>query len=458
MLTTNTEFLYPELMDVLRLFGEELPDIRHTFRAEGDRFLDEVETGGRTDFYEERMPYAGELEFRRYAKRFSKIALYWTLCKETGRTMPWGALTGIRPTKLAYAEAAAGRDFRALFEKCGVSPANIALIADVLRAQEGIYAREEGAADLYIGIPFCPSKCEYCSFITADIGRTGKYVDAYLDALEREIAACRGLFGKLNSVYIGGGTPLVLEPAQLRRVFDAAAPFAAGVEYTVEAGRPDVFTEEKLDLLRDYGVTRICVNPQTFCDDTLVRIGRRHTAADVYRAYEMARRYPFAVNLDLIAGLTGESVGDFCASVDAAIALAPDNITVHTLCLKKGARLKEEESRLCGAGLPEMIAYSRAALYAAGYEPYYLYRQKYMAGNCENTGWTRPGKACVYNVDVMEEITDNIACGANAVGKKLFPAQARIERFGSPKDIPTYIGKIDPIIERKRALYCGEKG
>ena len=369
--------------------------------------------------------------------------------------MPWGALTGIRPTKLAYAEAAAGRDFRALFEKCGVSPANIALIADVLRAQEGIYAREEGAADLYIGIPFCPSKCEYCSFITADIGRTGKYVDAYLDALEREIAACRGLFGKLNSVYIGGGTPLVLEPAQLRRVLDAAAPFAAGVEYTVEAGRPDVFTEEKLDLLRDYGVTRICVNPQTFCDDTLVRIGRRHTAADVYRAYEMARRYPFAV--DLIAGLTGESVGDFCASVDAAIALAPDNITVHTLCLKKGARLKEEESRLCGAGLPEMIAYSRAALYAAGYEPYYLYRQKYMAGNCENTGWTRPGKACVYNVDVMEEITDNIACGANAVGKKLFPAQARIERFGSPKDIPTYIGKIDPIIERKRALYCGEK-
>ena len=142
MLTTNTEFLYPELMDVLRLFGEELPDIRHAFRAEGDRFLDEVETGGRTDFYEERMPYAGELEFRRYAKRFSKIALYRTLCKETGRAMPWGALTGIRPTKLAYAEAAAGRDFRALFEKCGVSPANIALIADVLRAQEGIYARE----------------------------------------------------------------------------------------------------------------------------------------------------------------------------------------------------------------------------------------------------------------------------------------------------------------------------
>ena len=200
-------------------------------------------------------------------------------------------------------------------------------------------------------------------------------------------------------------------------------------------------------------MTRVCVNPQTFCDETLARIGRRHTAADVYRAFEMARRYPFDINVDLIAGLTGESVADFCASVDAAVSLAPENITVHTLCLKKGARLKEEESRLCGAGLPEMIAYSREALQGAGYVPYYLYRQKYMAGNCENTGWTKPGRACVYNVDVMEEIADNIACGANAVGKKLFLEEERIERLGSPKDIPTYIGKIDEIIARKRKLY-----
>ena len=452
MLTTNADFLYPELMDVVRLFGDA-PDVAHTFRSEGDAFYDRVEMGGRVFDFAEHMPYASDLEFRRYAKRFSKLAVYSALRAVTGRSMPWGALTGIRPTKLAYGERAAGRDFRVLFEKCGVSSANIALVADVLRAQEGIYAREPGAADLYIGIPFCPSKCEYCSFITADIGRTGKYVDAYLDALEREIAACAGLFGRIKSVYIGGGTPLVLEPAQLERVLKAAAPFARGVEYTVEAGRPDVFTDEKLRLLQAYGVTRVCVNPQTFCDETLARIGRRHTAADVYRAFEMARRYPFDINVDLIAGLTGESVADFCASVDAAVALAPENITVHTLCLKKGARLKEEESRLCGAGLPEMIAYSREALQGAGYVPYYLYRQKYMAGNCENTGWTKPGRACVYNVDVMEEIADNIACGANAVGKKLFLEEERIERLGSPKDIPTYIGKIDEIIARKRKLY-----
>ena len=453
MLTTNADFLYPELMDVVRLFGDA-PDIAHAFRLEGDAFYDHVEVGGRSFDFVEHMLYANDLEFRRYAKRFSKLAVYHALRAVTGRSMPWGALTGIRPTKLAYGERAAGRDFRVLFKKCGVSPANIALVADVLHAQEGIYAREPGAADLYIGIPFCPSKCEYCSFITADIGRTGKYVDAYLDALEREIAACAGLFGRIKSVYIGGGTPLVLEPAQLERVLRAAESFARGVEYTVEAGRPDVFTDEKLRLLQRYGVTRVCVNPQTFCDETLARIGRRHTAADVYRAFEMARRYPFDINVDLIAGLTGESVADFCASVDAAVALAPENITVHTLCLKKGARLKEEESRLCGAGLPEMIAYSREALQGAGYVPYYLYRQKYMAGNCENTGWTKPGRACVYNVDVMEEIADNIACGANAVGKKLFLEEERIERLGSPKDIPTYIGKIDEIIARKRKLYA----
>ena len=454
MLTTNTDFLYPELMDVVRLFGDEQPDIRHEFVSEGDRFLDTVEIGGHVDHYEERMVFSGDLEFRRYAKRFSKIAVYESLRRVTGRSMPWGALTGIRPTKLAYAELAAGRDFAPLFEKCGVCKENIALVRDVLAAQKGIYGREEGAADLYAGIPFCPSKCNYCSFITADISRTGKYVGDYLTALEGEIAACGRLFSRLRSAYVGGGTPLVLEEAELARVLKALAPLVpAGTEYTVEAGRPDVFTEGKLDLLREYGVTRVCVNPQSFCDATLARIGRRHTAADIYRAYELARGYGFDINLDLIAGLTGESTAEFCASVDSAVALAPENITVHTLCLKKGARLKEEESFLAAAGVEEMLAYARKKLYAAGYVPYYLYRQKYMAGNFENTGWCLPGKACVYNIDVMEETCDNLACGANAVTKKLFAQGARIERLGAPKDIPTYIAKAEEIAAKKRELF-----
>ncbi len=452
MFTTNTEFLRAEMMDVLRLFGE-VPDVSHTFVYAENNFMNAVIVGGKEYDFCEAMPCSGEVEFKRYARRFAKLALYEALRDRTGRSMPWGALTGIRPTKLAYAELEAGRPFEPLFEKFGVSPENISLVRDVLASQRGIYAREGGAADLYIGIPFCPSKCNYCSFITADISRTGQYVDAYLDALEREVAACRGLFSRLRSVYIGGGTPLVLEPARLRRVLDAAAPFAEGVEYTVEAGRPDVFTEEKLQLLREYGVTRICVNPQTFSDATLERIGRRHTVADIYRAFSMARKFSFDVNCDLIAGLPGESAEEFCRGLGEAIALAPENITVHTLCLKKGARLKEEESRLAGEGIAEMISYSRSALSAAGYAPYYLYRQKYMADNRENTGWTKPGKACVYNVDVMEEITDNIACGANAVGKKLFAGEGRIERIGSPKDIPTYISKIEGILADKRKLY-----
>lgn len=452
MFTTNTEFLKAEMADVLRLFGD-VPDVAHTFVYAENNFMNAVIVGGREYDFCERQDCAGEIEFKRYARRFAKLALYEALRAETGRSMPWGALTGIRPTKLAYAEQAAGRRFEPLFEKFGVSRENIALVRAVLDAQQGIYAREEGAADLYIGIPFCPSKCDYCSFITADISRTGQYVEGYLSALEKEIAACRGLFRRLKSIYIGGGTPLVLETPQLRRVLDAAAPFAEGQEYTVEAGRPDVFTEEKLRLLKDYGVTRICVNPQTFSDETLARIGRRHTAADIYRAFDMARRFSFDINCDLIAGLPGERAEEFCSGLDKAVALAPENITVHTLCLKKGAKLKEEESRLAGDGIGEMISYSRSALSAAGYVPYYLYRQKYMADNRENTGWTKPGRACVYNIDVMEEITDNIACGANAVGKKLFAGEGRIERIGSPKDIPTYIAKIEGILAEKRKLY-----
>ena len=405
MLTTNTEFLHPELMDVVRLYGENVPDIAHNFLYAQNNFINTVMIGGREYDFCEQFVCAGELEFKRYAKRFAKLAVYEALRAYTGRSMPWGALTGIRPTKLAYAEQDAGRDFEPLFEKFGVCAENIALVRAVLDAQKGIYAQEEGAADLYIG----------------------------------------------------GGTPLVLSEERLRRVLDAAEPFARDTaEYTVEAGRPDVFTPEKLQLLRDYGVTRICVNPQSFCDATLERIGRRHTSADIYRAYEMAQKFGFEINFDLIAGLTGESCEEFEGSVDKAIALSPDNITVHTLCLKKGSRLKEEESFLNVERIQEMIAYSRRRLGESGYVPYYMYRQKYMAGNCENTGWTKPGKACVYNVDVMEEITDNLACGANAVGKKIFPHEGRIERQGAPKDIPTYIKKIDGIIAGKRALFGGK--
>lgn len=455
MLTTNAEFLKNELMDVIRLFeGAENAEIFHTFICDGNNFINNVRFGDKLYEFCEEFDFSGELEFKRYAKRFAKLAVYSVLSREYNIKMPWGALTGIRPTKLAYSESENGRDYKNLFKKFGVSKENIALIDDILKAQQGVCEKREGDADLYIGIPFCPSKCSYCSFITADVKATEKFIPDYLSALVREIETSKNLFKRLKSVYIGGGTPLVLCEKDLEKVLSATAKIIPeNIEYTVEAGRPDVFTDAKLSLLKDYGVNRICVNPQSFNDETLQVIGRKHTSADIYKAFEMSAKYNFSVNFDLIAGLADETEKDFSHSVDEAVRLSPENITVHTLCLKKGAKLKESESRLKVSGIEKMILYSREKLYGAGYTPYYLYRQKYAAGNCENTGWCKKGEECTYNIDVMEEITDNVACGANAVSKKIFLGEGRIERYGSPKDLKTYIEKIDAIIEEKRKLY-----
>jgi oxygen-independent coproporphyrinogen-3 oxidase len=257
---------------------------------------------------------------------------------------------------------------------------------------------------------------------------------------------------KLRSVYIGGGTPVTLRRDLLERVLKAIG--YSGVEFTVEAGRPDCITEDSLKLLKDYGVTRICVNPQTFNDKTLALIGRRHTANDVVEKFALAKKYGFDVNMDLIAGLPDETFDDFAYSIDKAISLKPENITVHTLCLKKGADLKNDNERLSGEGVTQMVEYSHKQLHSAEYLPYYLYRQKYMAGNLENTGYALKGKACTYNIDVMEEIADNIACGANAVSKVVFGGENRIERYANPKDVKTYIDKIETIKAEKNKLFA----
>lgn len=454
VLETDCAFLENELLDVVRLFESRPLSVRHSFRFEGGRFFNDFEVDGESRrFCEEARP-ADEIEYKRFERRFAKLGLYRILSEKYGERMPWGALTGIRPTKLAYTEKEAGRDFVALFEKMGVREENIALVADVLKAQEGIYEKRDGNSDLFVSLPFCPTKCSYCSFITAPVDKTRAFLPAYLDCMEKELSACGELIGNLRSVYIGGGTPLVLEPRELERVLKGVEKIRKnGCEYTVEAGRPDVFTEEKLRLLKGYGVTRICVNPQSFSDATLERIGRRHTAADLYRAFDMAAKFGFDVNADLIAGLTGESFGEFEHSVREAVKTGAENITVHCLCLKSGAKLKEECSYLENPLVSDMVSASREILREAGYVPYYMYRQKYQAGNNENVGWTKPGKACVYNVDIMEEVADNPAVGANAVSKKVTNAKNRIERFASPKDLKTYIGKIDEIIAKKKSFF-----
>lgn len=459
MLTSDLSFLQPELMDVVRLFeGAQDFDIVQTTSYEDGAFRNIIDVDGKRSSYCDAAEFSDQLQYKSLCKRYAKLALYEALSEKTGISLPWGALTGIRPTRLAYQELEAGRSFEPLFARMHVSEDNTALVRRVIEGQRGIYDRREGNCDLFVSLPFCPTKCEYCSFITAPIAATRKYLPDYLESLSQELAASAPLIGNLRSVYIGGGTPFALEAQELEDVLKAVAPLRTnGCEYTVEAGRPDTFTREKLDVCRKYGVTRICINAQSFSDATLARIGRKHTAQAVRDAFALAAPYGFSVNCDLIAGLTDESYEEFCASVDEAIALAPDNITVHTLCLKKGARLKEETSRLEEGRLSDMIDYSRRALTAAGYEPYYLYRQKYMAGAHENVGWTKPGKACVYNVDVMEETCDNLAVGANAVSKKLFSGGKRIERHGSPKDIPTYLAKTPQLIRERAELFGAEE-
>ena len=447
MLNTNCEYLRPEIMDVLRAFDMEEGEFTHYFSYSGGKFLNVIEYGSEFyDFTDEFEP-ADDLEYKRFAKRFAKLAFYKTLSKTTGKNLPWGALTGIRPTKMAFAETAAGRDFEKLFKTLCVSEENIALVKRIMDVQKPYRG---GGKSLYVSLPFCPTKCDYCSFITAPIQKTRQYVDRYVDCLIKEIESVREIVRGIRSVYVGGGTPFVLSAEQLEKVYSAIdRVMPRGAEYTVEAGRPDVFSEEKLALSKKYGVTRICVNPQSFNDKTLEAIGRKHTAAQTYAAYEAAEKFGFDINIDLIAGLAEETCADFEKSVEAAISLNPANITVHTLSLKSGAKLKESVKRLHIDEISQMIALSRERLSAAVYAPYYLYRQKYQAGGLENVGWCKNGKECIYNIDVMEELGDNIAVGAGAISKRIFPAGERIERFDSTKDIPSYINGIaEKIVKR----------
>lgn len=440
-------------MDVLRAFGAEDENFTHYYSYSDGKFYNCIEYDGKFYDYENEFSTEDALVFRRFAKRYCKLAFYSTLSAVKGVKLPWGALTGIRPTKLAYAELAAGRDFSLLFKQLCVDESNISLVGEVIKSQKDIYACR-GATDLYVSLPFCPTRCEYCSFVTAPVSAVGKYIPQYLDCLQREISRLKNIFSAPASVYVGGGTPFVLDLCSLERVYAAIqSAFGQGFEYTVEAGRPDVFDEQKLKLSRGYGVNRICVNPQSFNDKTLEKIGRKHTAAQTLEAYAMAEKYGFVINLDLIAGLADESVSDFEQSLKTAISLSPANITVHTLSLKCGSRLKESVKRLNIGGINQMISLSRDMLSSAGYVPYYLYRQKYQAGGLENVGWCKPGTACAYNVRVMEEISDNVAVGSGAISKKFFGEENRIERLASPKDIPSYLAKCEKIISDREKLF-----
>ena len=430
MIDTNLEFLQNDLREVVNMFDGGLDlKIRHRTTEGENKLVNTVTINGKVFAYGNLVkPFKDEIEKKRIIKRFAKLSIYKGLCKFFETSLPWGALTGIRPTKLAYQQMEETGEFKEFFtDVMKVSEEKTALTKAVIDSQKGIYKKDDDNTDFFVFIPFCPSRCKYCSFISADIKSAERHVDEYVDTLIDEINYSAKFIKNLRSIYIGGGTPVALPDDKLERVLSAIDKINTGVEYTVEAGRPDAITESNLKILKEHGVTRICINPQTFNDNTLELLGRRHTAKDVEDKYLSAKN-DFIINMDFIAGLEGESVEDFKESIDKAIELSPDNITVHTLCIKRGSYLAEKEDRLSGESVSQMVDYAHDRLIKSGYNPYYLYRQKYMAGNLENVGYAKQGTACVYNIDVMEEISSTVACGANAISKRVFNGGERIER------------------------------
>lgn len=455
MIDTDLKFLESELKEVINLFdgGDEL-NIRHRFKESENKFVNTITVNGKIYAYGNLTgTIADDIEKKRLVKRYSKLSLYKALSKYFEKDLPWGALTGIRPTKLAYQQIEREGEFASFFtDVMKVSNQKTELTRAVLDSQKGIYSKDDNNCDFFVFIPFCPSRCKYCSFISADIKSAKKYVEEYIDTLIKEIEESKKYIKNLRSIYIGGGTPVALSDVQLERVLSAIDDINTEVEFTVEAGRPDAITQSNLEILKKHRVTRICINPQTFVDRTLEVLGRNHTSQDILDKYQLAKGM-FDINMDLIAGLEGETQQDFEYSLNKAISLNPENITVHTLCIKKGSRLAQTEERLSGESVQNMVEYAHKTLKENGYSPYYLYRQKYMAGNLENVGYAKPNKACVYNIDVMEEISQTIACGANAISKRVYDGGARIERYASPKDVLTYLQKFDKIMNGKSKLF-----
>lgn len=400
-----------------------------------------------------------ELQAMRLRKRYAKLAVYNLLKKVTNKHIPWGSLTGIRPTKLAIQLQTEGLNWQDTFVNLlGVSEQKTKLVADILDAQGELRNIKQNCADLYIGVPFCVSRCSYCSFTSGEIAKMQKYVEPYVEKLCDEITQTINFAQQqnitINNVYFGGGTPTSLTAEQLDKVL--ACVTIKPVEFTVEAGRPDTIDPQKLAVFVKHGVHRVSINPQTFNQSVLDEIGRKHTVQDIYDKFFMAKSFGFDVNMDLIAGLPTETYDMFCHSVDCAIALAADNITVHTLALKRGSTLKEKNYSATEQDVAKMVEYAHQALYQADYVPYYMYRQKYMMENLENVGFCKKGKPCLYNIGIMEEITDILACGSGAISKKLTIGQNKIERSANAKDVITYIDRCQDYIDKKFQLFTSK--
>lgn len=400
-------------------------------------------------------------------KNIVKHLLYHLLSEFTRRVLPWGTLTGIRPTKIPVALMEKGYlddEIRAYMKETYLATEEkIELSIDIAKRELKVLEKidyKEGYS-IYIGIPFCPTTCLYCSFTSYPIVMWEKRVDEYLDALCKEIEFTAKAFQNkiLNTIYIGGGTPTTLNANQLNRLLkklSSSFDYSHLCELTVEAGRPDSVTLDKFKVLKENNVTRISINPQTMNQQTLDLIGRKHTVKQVHDAYQMAREIGLDnINMDLIVGLPGEDKKMVKYTMDEIIKLNPDSITVHSLALKRAARLnmfKENYQQYEITNNSVIIDLTKEYAKKIDATPYYLYRQQNMAGNLENVGYAKPGKEGIYNILIMEEKQTIIALGAGASTKIVFPDGFRIERIENVKDVDNYINRIDEMIERKRSF------
>lgn len=392
------------------------------------------------------------------------VMLYKLFAHMTGRTLPWGAVTGVRPVKLLRRMAEihgenGGRDW--LIDSLLVSREKADLCLETLKAENKIIALSRPESfSLYVSVPFCPSRCAYCSFVSHTVERAAKLIPEYVDRLCAEINTTGGIARelglRLETVYVGGGTPTVLSAEQLSRILSAVHDgfdLSALREFTVEAGRPDTLCTDKLKALKWAGVTRISINPQTLSDKVLAAIGRRHSAGRFYEAFNLARRCGFDnINTDLIAGLPGDELEGFKYSADSLLELSPESVTLHTLALKRASNLMKNGVADIGLQALNMIDYGAQRLKAKGYRPYYLYRQSRTVAPAENTGWSKPGYEGLYNVFIMDETHTVLACGAGGVTKLRQPGGDCIERVFNYKFPYEYISGFDDIIKRKERV------
>lgn len=404
-------------------------------------------------------------------KESFEIALAWPLfellCKASGYAPPWGMLTGVRPAKLLrmllennseeFVKERFIKDYRCSKEKYN-------LCRETLKYEEPILElSQKNSFSLYIGIPFCPTRCSYCSFVSQSVEKAGKLIPQYCDLLVKEIEATAQAANRcglrLETVYMGGGTPTTLSAEQLDRILSSVYQHFDTShlrEFTVEAGRPDTITKEKLEAIKKNKVGRISINPQTLSDEVLRNIGRKHTAEQVYKSMHLAREVGFdCINMDLIAGLSGDTPESFAATLDGVLSLSPENITVHTLSVKRASNImtgQEFKPDIHSLMPSNMLEQCSERLPANGYHPYYLYRQTRMLGNLENVGWALDGFDGLYNVYIMDETHTILACGAGAVTKLRQYGVNNIERIYNYKFPYEYISDFETILARKRKV------